>query len=214
MGLIQTLTGREKVQIIDRKGTIFAIDCTKKEKHDRKSEPTKFPVEDGTNISDHIILEPFKLEIEGIISDTPISIVRGLITAGASAIGNVVGVAGVALFNSLSSSGKPSVAAYLQLLEIQKNRKAISVLTSLKKYKNMYVSNVSAPRDNETGDALNFTVSFEEIIIVRPKTINIQQFKVEDVSAEESDQGSQESELVRQFKKGQALSKKVAGVGP
>lgn len=222
MGIIQSIIGKQRVQFIQSQmGTIFTIDCTMKESHSRKSDATEFEIEDGSTISDNIIIKPFTLEIEGMISDSPLSLKQALLTTTAQVVGNkiagqlgsLVGLAGLSLFNALAKSGSPSVAAYGQLLALQENKMPIDIVTSLNRYTNMYMTNLTAPRDNATGDALVFNVSFSQLRIVKPQTINIQQFQNGDLSAEEANAGKQEAEnpLLQKFKQGQEQFKSLAG---
>lgn len=222
MGLIQSIVGQQRVQFIQSQtGTIFSIDCTMKETHGRNAEATKFEIEDGDIISDHIILDPFTLELEGIISDSPLSIKNALLTTAAAVVGNklggalgaVVGVTGLAIFNALQNSGSPSVAAYAQLLALQENRIPVDIVTKLRTYKDMYMGKLSVPVDNQTGDAMIFNVSFAQLIIVQPQTINIQQFQNGDLSAEEANAGKQELEnpLLAKAKQGLKDEQSLAG---
>lgn len=60
------------------------LDCSVNETHERSAELTKYPVEDGGNISDNVVLLPKKLTIEGLVSKTPLG-VAGLIGSAATA---------------------------------------------------------------------------------------------------------------------------------
>lgn len=73
--------------------TIF-LDATVKEDFSAPIEPTTHPVENGPDITDHVILRPQKLSIEGIISDTPFSIeaqAAGIATTVAATVGQALG---------------------------------------------------------------------------------------------------------------------------
>ncbi len=218
-GIIGVLTGtQQRVQFIQKTtGTIISVDCTVSESHKRESPPTEFPIEDGLNISDHILVKPFDLEINGIISDTPIKAINSLIT---TAIGSVLPAAGIvgagagmALAQALSGSKSPSVVAYGQLLKLQSDRKAFDVVTTLNRYSDMWIKSLTVPRDAGTGRALVFTLSLVQLLIVKPKTVNIQQFNDADLAAENANLGKQEkpNAALEQFKKGQAAFHRVVG---
>lgn len=71
------------------------LDATVKEGFSAPSELTQHPIEDGSDIADHIIIRPQKLTIEGVISETPFSVsgqIAGIASTVASQIGQ--GVAG------------------------------------------------------------------------------------------------------------------------
>ena len=218
MGLLGS-SGR--VQFIQNStSTIIQLDASMKENHTRKSTPTRFPIENGGNISDHVILEPFDLELTGIITDTPLSGVGQLLTEVATTVTNsllppvgVVAAAGAySLFKSLSNSKSPSVAAYGQLLMLQSNRQPFDVLTSLYRYSSMWISNISAPRDSETGKSLLFTVSLTQLILVSPQSVNVQIFANPGLSANQGDLGQQNAGLPNGFAAGQAAFDRVSGV--
>lgn len=206
--------GKKRVQFIQQAtGTVINIDCTVSETHERESPPTEFEIEDGSTISDHIILKPIRLEITGMISDTPISIINAIATTLVSAVTPPIGIvgaaAGIALSKVLSDSASPSVAAFNQLLQLQESKTAVSVLTTLKLYDNMFISKVTIPRDANTGKVLMFTVSLVQLLLVSPQTVNITIFKNSDLSAGQSNVGSQGLGLINGFTPGLNLERSI-----
>lgn len=101
MSLISVLVGSPvKGTRIDRSLTttgstaMIFLDATLRENFDATTEVTQHPVEDGADISDHVILKPLKLTIDGVISETPFSIEGqklGFATSVAASIGQSVG---------------------------------------------------------------------------------------------------------------------------
>lgn len=70
------------------------LDATLKESFSADSELTQHPVERGADISDHIILKPQSVSIEGKISETPFSIggqIAGVVSTVASKVGQQLG---------------------------------------------------------------------------------------------------------------------------
>ena len=167
-------------------------------------------IENGDTISDHIIIEPFSLEITGIITDTPIGGVNQILTEIATSVVTSlippVAVAalttGIAAFSALSSSPSPSVAAYNQLLNLQASAQAFDVLTSLYRYPNMFISNITVPRDSETGDSLIFTVSLVQLLLVSPQSVSISILANPGLAANQADQGQQGTGLPNGFTAG------------
>lgn len=197
MGLIGQLLGQQqKVQIIQGGSTVISVDCTMSESHSRSSPPSEFPIESGLSISDNILVKPFELEINGIVSDTPLSLQNALITSAVSAILPPIGViaagVGSAIYSALQKSKSPSVAAFGQLLQLQDSKKPFDVLTSLRRYENMFIKDLKVPRDANTGQILNFTLTLVQLIIVAPQTVNITIFGNGDVSANEGDEGQKQ----------------------
>lgn len=205
--------GKKKVQFYQQStGTVFSIDCTISETHERESPPTEYEIEDGTGISDHIIMKPLRLEITGMISDTPLSVLAALQTTVVSAVTPAIGIvgaaAGISLAGVLSGSSSPSVASFAQLLQLQESKQSVQVVTTLKVYPNMFISKVSAPRDANTGKVLLFTVSLVQLLLVSPQTVNITIFKNPDLSASQSNVGN-ESLFTNTFTPGRNLGNSI-----
>lgn len=224
--LIQSLVARQqRVQFIQQPtGTIISLDACVKEIHSRESPPTEFEIEDGNTISDHIIVKPFSLELEGVISDTPIDIADAGLTTLTSAVlptGGLLAATAArqayALYDAVQGSQSPSQVAYTQLIELQKNKQPFDVLTTLRLYKNMWIKSINVPRDAATGRVLNFTVQLVELLIVEPKTVNIQVFKDADLAASIASQGKQEMENIpgaKEFKAARLRANRLTGAVP
>ncbi len=120
----------------------FAIDVTVSEEHGDRYEVTQHPVEDGADVSDHVRIFPAQITLTGIVSDTPIAPVAG--------IRDVLSI--------------PSNDAYAKLRSI--GRKVVTVVTALRTYENMTISDLSVPRDSNTGKALRFRATFQQIRLV------------------------------------------------
>lgn len=214
MGLLGLLGGKTRVQFIQNDFTVIQFDASMKEKHSRESPPTEFPIEDGSVISDYILLKPFQLDLTGIISDTPIGDAQGLITEVATtAVSSLVppvglvaaGIAakaGVSLFQALSGSKNPSVAAYGQLLQLQQNAESFDVLTSLYRYPSMWIRSISVPRDAETANILLFDVSVVQLQLVKPQSVDLKIFADPSLASKIGELGQQESQLSSRFKQG------------
>lgn len=59
---------------------IFQFDAVINEQHSRDAQVTQFPVETGQVVTDHIIVNPPELTVQGIITDSPIGNARSLLT--------------------------------------------------------------------------------------------------------------------------------------
>jgi gas vesicle protein len=161
----------------------IVIDATVTEDHKNRARLTKHPIETGTAITDHMFLEPVKLTIDGVISDTPITFLAfgsSLAAAGAiaatqklgssiggfkqvgGALGGVVtgSVAGLLGFSQISNR---SVTNYQSLLELLDKKQPVRVTTRLRVFENMMLVNLNIPRDQDTGRSLRFTATFEQI---------------------------------------------------
>lgn len=131
----------------------FIIDATLTESHTYESDVTSYPTESGSTITDNIRPRPVTVQIDGIVSDTPI------------------GTVATTRANESTASGSnfeflPSDAALAKLLEIRDKREPITIETSLKRFESMALTQLEIPRDAETGMALRFSATFQQITIV------------------------------------------------
>lgn len=213
--------GKTKVQFIQNNSTVIQMDASLKEDHTRESPPTEFPVENGDTISDHIIVKPFVLTINGIITDSPLNpsllstFANSAVASLIPPVGLAVLSAGVALLSATASSDSPSIAAYQQLLMLQESAKPFDVLTSLYRYPSMWIKSISAPRDSSTGDSLIFTVQLVQLLLVTPQSVSVQIFANAGLAAGLANLGQQESGLPNGFASGFAdTNKAISAVVP
>lgn len=131
----------------------FLIDASLSESHNRESEVTEFPVESGADFTDHIRQLPVEIEIEGIVSATPIG--------------------RVALLRDLDGGSGilPTEEALAHLERIFERRQPVTVQTDLQLYERMAMTSLQIPRDRETGKALRFTATFRQIRVITNQRI-------------------------------------------
>lgn len=214
------LTKTAKVQILLNNKTVIELDCSVSEKHGQESPPTEFPVENGQTISDHIVIKPIELELQGIISNAPLdglaNRITGALLTGISAVAPSPavlgpGAAGFALLPLLSRAEDRTITIYQQLLDLQTARFPVDVLTSLKFYRNMWITSLSVPRDAKSGQALFFTLKFKQLLLVTPTSVAITIFKEPDTSAGRGDKGRKEAAAPNGFNKGFADVNSLVG---
>lgn len=128
----------------------FMLDCTLSERHVFDSDVTDYPVESGINITDNIRPLPIVVEIEGLVTNSPI----GPIAAERGALG-ALGV-------------KPTDDCYDTLTGIWKKREPVIIRTSLRRYDNMAMKSLTFPRGDHE-DALKFNATFQQVISVDNK---------------------------------------------
>jgi hypothetical protein len=162
---------------------LFKIDATPTQNHSLGAQATNFEVEDGSDLSDHVINRGVRLSLRGVISDDPISLKEAAATlipgiVGGSFIGGIGGavVAGVGAkvaSELLVDSKKRSVDAYTILREVHENKSPLTVVTGLTTYKNMIMERFSAPQTPATSNSLNFTATFKQIRIAISEIVSI-----------------------------------------
>ena len=134
----------------------IVVDAFLKETHAFSSEITEHPVESGCTISDHIYNLPFSLSLDGIISNTPMTLV------------------GLTAFDSAQRQDNSfSLIAFEQIEKLFKERKPITIATSLKTYHKMVLENLSIDRGEGRADSLHFTCTAKQIRFVNQKSITI-----------------------------------------
>lgn len=124
--------------------------------HVFSSSVTNAPVEDGTNVNDHVIQDAPELTIEGFTSDHPVNL---LATPAA-----VIGAAEE--FLGLSGGETRSQAAAKALFRAWKTKAALEVVTRLHTYKNMQISVLEWNEDRSTANALAFRLRMTKITTV------------------------------------------------
>jgi hypothetical protein len=130
----------------------FMIDAALTETHTLESDVTAFPVESGSMVTDNVRPKPRTVEIDGIVTDTPLP----------GAVANARG--------TLDAKGNfahaPSDDALAALEAIYLGREPVEIVTELKTYPNMVMSSLTIPRDADTGHALQFNATFTEVIFI------------------------------------------------
>lgn len=149
--------------------------------------PTKNPIETGANVTDHVSLEPEKLTIEGIVSNTPISLLRIL--------------SGVTFTD-------PAAEAFTYLEELYKSRQPFDFVGDLKIYESMVITSFNPGRTPTTGQTLQFTISMEKIFFADSQLVMATYFapSVEHTAPDQQDLGAQAVEEATEKAQAQAQS--------
>jgi hypothetical protein len=124
------------------------LDASLNETHSGSVDVTQHPVEEGADITDHVRIKPETLSITGIVSNTPLIFLA-----------------------SLRESPTRAEEAYEKLRDILRTREPISVITTLRQYENMVLTSMQTNRDASTGNVVNVTLNFQEIIIASSETV-------------------------------------------
>ena len=116
----------------------FEIDAALNEDHSFDSEVTEHPVESGADIADHVRARPISVDIEGVVSFTPL----------------------------VERTGRPTDDFFAHLIAIRDAKEPITIETSLKVFENMVLTSLSIPIDAKTGESLQFRATFVQIQLV------------------------------------------------
>lgn len=130
----------------------YELDVAVNEDHSFESEVTEHPVEIGADIADHVRARPITVTLEGIVSDTPI----GALAERRQQFTLVNGEA----------FALPSEEALAFLLALRDAREPVTIQTSLRSYESMMLQSLQVPRSASNGEALRFTATFVQVVIV------------------------------------------------
>lgn len=148
------------------------LDATIREVHEYKNTVTNHPIETGGFVTDHVYSEPIRVMIEGEITDSPVQI-----------------------FGLLAGITQRRIEAFEQLTEIYRARDTITLVTGLKIYTDMVMVGFTAPRDQRTGQRLQFSAEFQKAEFVSSQIVGI---APEKVATPQQDQAQSEQDIGRQ----------------
>jgi hypothetical protein len=144
------------------------------------SEITKYPVEQGANVADHVRVQPLTLAASVFISNTPIddlpdhsrakTVVKAPLTG--SPLLKVQGATVAQFTDTVWYDGDFIAGTYAQLRDLHDQHTLLTVTTPIKSYQNMIITSVSLQRDKDnSGDGAKFDLEFEQITIVRSELV-------------------------------------------
>lgn len=155
----------------------IAFDATTRETHESTATATEHPVELGVDVTDHVRKDLDTLELQVVVSNTPVR-------AAATQMDGVAGLTGsVEIVNALglelakaqvlifSGEFDRTRAVYEELTRIQREGIIVGVITSLREYENMVILRVSPIRTATDGNSLVATVSLREIRVVESEIV-------------------------------------------
>jgi hypothetical protein len=185
----ESLEVGKSAPISDFNAKVLMFDATVDQSFNHTATVVDHPVSDGSKITDHIVIEPSKFMLTGVISDdhfvkdlaTFAAFGGGLlaaalannknavteVTTAATAIG-----AGLQAFNTLSSFGSDRTGDAYELLKFSlKAGKTVDVFTPTEVIFDCVMESMQVDRDAKTGKAQYFKLGFREIRTVSPQTV-------------------------------------------
>lgn len=126
----------------------YPIDLAKNETITYPSKVTPRPAESGSDFVDNIKNDPVQIELECLVSDTPIGRIATDETR-----------------SSLGDGALPSEDAHARLMAVRAAKQPIVVETTRGTFQNMVMVNLSEPSNSTTTGGLTFTVSLTQIVV-------------------------------------------------
>jgi hypothetical protein len=117
------------------------FDCAIDESHNYTANITDYPQEDGFEVQDNVWLEPFKLSLKGIISDTQL----------------------VPFGSDFGILQRRVDDVYDSLMALRDKRDVFQVMTGLKIYQDMIFTSLTLERDQETGYSMRISADLKQI---------------------------------------------------
>lgn len=151
------------------------LDATLKETHVWDSKVTEYPVEEGSPITDHIILSPDRLKIEGFISDHPI-LASNTIQSYITGIAGISGITGIGdriseLLGDKETETR-SLSIFNLLRTLRDKKEVLTVYTKYRIYTDMMLSTLSIPRDSSDGESIKFEAEFVNVRFVQTQFVD------------------------------------------
>ncbi len=125
---------------------------------------TNHYVENGSVISDHILLQPISLSLVGSVTDDSIDIV-----------GYAQSFFNLPKFNisNISNRGAKQVAAYELLTGLHNSKSLVTVVAYLDTFTDMAIENLTFNNDANTGNRLFFKIELKKANFATVKTVNV-----------------------------------------
>lgn len=228
MSAINLILGRGQPRT---KIDVLTLDAALEIGHDQTASVTKNPIEDGSKVSDNVIVDNNLVTISGLVSEAPLSLLgagfnvfTGLAATKAvqtlgSPFGAITGAAVGSLGGLIARRNENDVnfpkKAFQFLTELKEKRNPIVIETSLKTYQNMILVKLSVPQNSSVAGSLQFSATFEQIQVVKTSIVLIQEKTVRKAGASSKQNlGKQPvKEASEQNKKGASIIYDFLGLG-
>ena len=181
---------------------LIEFDCSLSETHTALCDVTQHPVESGSVMSDHIRALPESIEINGLVTNTPLMYLASLF-ARSPVKPSVLIVPGRDRVNE----------AYLKLHELKNKGVLIDVVTSLRGYKDMAITSIVITRDATTGNVLECVVALQHVVTATSLAFDLPvPDDVANNAKAEQDKKDKKKAKKKQAKKAKVVSKLKKGV--
>jgi uncharacterized protein YbcI len=137
----------------------YIVDAFLAEHYNFSNSVTDIPVEEGSNIADHIVEDQDVISVEAFIGNTAFEV----ITVDGNSVSNLEAPDRMARVKQ----------AYQELKKLMKEKKLVDVVLGLETFTGMAITSFVIDREAETGANLPFTMEFKKLKIVHSDTTQI-----------------------------------------
>ncbi len=156
MAFLDSILGGSKITSIGEAGKDpISLDASVREVHSVQGEVSEHPVEKGVDIVDNYRVLPRQLQIDGVVTNSPLDTQF----PGASLINSAIGV--------INGSKAPIDIAFQEFGRFFDDAVVLTITTSLLDYPNMVLTGLEVTRDADNANKLTFSASAREIIFVK-----------------------------------------------
>lgn len=144
----------------------ISLDIILSEGHSLNAAVTQHPVQDGTTISDHITILPRNGTLRALVSNFSLA---------AASSNKAETWQDVYEQGEDAQKSLPNRAAdtWEKLKELVKRRELVKVVTALEVYEEVALTRVETARDEDTGDALEIEIDYEQVTRVKLKETKV-----------------------------------------
>ncbi|MCJ8344886.1 hypothetical protein MJH12_05045 [bacterium] len=157
------------------KNTLLEVDATQVITHERTADISKSPIEDGSEITDHITLSNKKVSLQCVVSKNPFNFIRSSISSVLSGtVSHPIG-SGIAasIGGILLRDNERLENAYLFINRLWENRIPFTVVAGLETYSEVVMTNLTITQTAQTKESIKFTTTLEQIKMANTDSSNI-----------------------------------------
>lgn len=134
------------IQRQDNKTDLIEVDVSENEDYRFRGEVSRYPIEDGSNISDNISILPIGIELDLRFSDTPVSKFNPL--------------------KSLESAEGRGRKTALKLIGWFQTKETLIITSGFASISNMAIESITVPRSSDDGKSVLCRTVFAELPII------------------------------------------------
>lgn len=173
MAIVNFLFGNRTSSGFAIEGAVsFEADLTMEELHERSAEVTQHPVESGGTISDHVILQPERLRLDGFVTDARLR----------------------------DPEATRTQSAFADLDTAWSSGQLVQVITARKTYQDMVITRLDLPYDRP--ESMEFSVELQQVKIVDAQEVEgilpADTEETTDLVTPEQETGNQSAPLVEE----------------
>lgn len=155
MAFLESIFGGSKITSIgETGGDPIELDASAREVHSMSGDVSDHPVESGTDIVDNYRVLPRTVQIDGVVTNSPL----GVQYPGQSLINSAIGL--------IQGDEDPLTNAFQEFERFFDEAVVLTITTSLREYPNMVLTGLDTTRDAENASKLTFTATARQVRFV------------------------------------------------